>query len=331
MSVLSLWANACVRVRVPSPAPTCTTHPGFAAAFLAAKRSSVITSESSGATETAALHFHIPVVYDCRRPVAFGRPCEWANGVASRVLSRELRLATVHFRCDFGPEDAGTLSVKMPLFAIDNAGAAFLDWRVHTAQGARSCQEDRYTCEPEMDKNEQDYPGLCKIGLPALSFFGVYDGHGGADTAEMLHDQLHREFAQHLSKQAVRLKRATGGLSLQVAMQAAFKAVDEHICETYIARQQQKAALMTWYKSSPGRLEGFERLGSARAESSGAAAVTGVLCGRELVVAHVGDCRAVLARADGTVHVLTQVMSAWLVRFVFRVCAGVWTVSGFYV
>jgi serine/threonine protein phosphatase PrpC len=39
-------------------------------------------------------------------------------------------------------------------------------------------------------------------------------------------------------------------------------------------------------------------------ESSGAAAVAGVICGQELIVAHVGDCRAVLASKVSSIKAL---------------------------
>ena len=114
------------------------------------------------------------------RPIAFGRPCEWATGVASRVLSHELRLATVHFKKEEAVEEE--FNVEIPFCASENTGRIFLDYKAQTAQGGQPKQEDRYMCEPDMDKN---YPGLCKIGLPTLSFFAVYDGHGGEDAAEV--------------------------------------------------------------------------------------------------------------------------------------------------
>ena len=117
------------------------------------------------------------------RPIAFGRPCEWATGVASRVLSHELRLATVHFKKEEAVEEE--FNVEIPFCASENTGRIFLDYKAQTAQGGRDTQEDRYMCEPDMDKKPAEYPGLCRIGLPTLSFFAVYDGHGGEDAAEV--------------------------------------------------------------------------------------------------------------------------------------------------
>ncbi len=38
------------------------------------------------------------------------------------------------------------------------------------------------------------------LRLPTLSFFGVYDGHGGNQTAEFLVEHLHANFARELKK-----------------------------------------------------------------------------------------------------------------------------------
>ena len=172
----SLWAKQIVTydVCVVWMCAHVCMHTAFAAAFLAAKRRSGLVAGSG--------RVQVPVVYDNRGPIAFGSPCDWAAGVASRVLSRELRLATVYFQNDSLEED---ISVEVPLYAIENAGKVFVDFKALSHLGGRQTQEDRYLCEPEMDNNPSEYPALCRIGLPALSFFAVYDGHGGEDAAEV--------------------------------------------------------------------------------------------------------------------------------------------------
>ena len=263
------------------------------------------------------------MVYDSRGPIAFGSPCDWASGVASRVLSHELRLATVHFKKEEAL-DAG-ISVEIPLYAIENAGKIFLDYKAQTAQGGRQTQEDRYMCEPDMDKNSAAYPKLCKIGLPTLSFFAVYDGHGGEAAAEVsgmrwcsrsrarrymrpclccacpcltclcreppgpadalnvegvgaqyLREKLHKSFADALGDQAHVNRAAPRGrrsrVCIKAAIRDAFKVTDEQICsrEREIRGCGEKRQNVASCAGSAG----------AHVESSGAAAVAGVIYGQ---------------------------------------------------
>mmetsp|Transcript_22276 Transcript_22276/g.60853 ORF Transcript_22276/g.60853 Transcript_22276/m.60853 type:complete len:327 (-) Transcript_22276:2-982(-) len=105
-----------------------------------------------------------------------------------------------------------------------------------------------------------------------VSFFGVYDGHGGSETADFLRDNLHINFAK-----ALKSGRKPYRNRLAQALRVAFRKTDQ--------------ALLTKYREE-------EKMGKTFAEeSSGAAAAVVVLQGRKMVVAHVGDCRAVLCRA----------------------------------
>jgi len=168
----------------------------------------------------------VPVVYDGQRPIAFGSPCDWAAGVAARVLSRELLLATVHFKSESPEVDTGSITIQTSI-ALENTGKIFLDFKAQTNIGFRTTQEDRFTCEAEMEKNETDYPTLFKKILHSLSFFAVYDGHGGEDTSEFLCQQLHKDFARELEekveKVAGKAAEGRGNRSCRVCLKAAIQ------------------------------------------------------------------------------------------------------------
>ena len=245
----------------------------------------------------------VPVVYARGMPIAFGSPCDWAVGVAARVLSREYRLATVHFKLETHEDDQDAVKLEIPLFAIETAGRNFLDHRAHSHKGSRRRQEDRYHCAVEMDKSDA-YPYLCKIGLPALSFFAVYDGHGGDAAAEFLRENLHKNFAHELGCQA-HARRCR--VCLRAAMHDAFSTTDAAICQRSIEQLRQPGGARNADEAAGDAARAFSRATSVGSyESPGAAAVASVICGQELLVAHVGDCRAVLTSVDGSVVLLTK-------------------------
>lgn len=109
---------------------------------------------------------------------------------------------------------------------------------------------------------------VCKLSDAYLphGFFAVYDGHGGADAAEYCAEHLHANLLRSpLFPDAVH------------ALQDAFLTTD--------------ASLLGW-ASRPERL-------CKKASDTGAAAAVCVVTASELVVAHVGDCRAILIKRDG--------------------------------
>ena len=121
----------------------------------------------------------MPVVYEGSEPIDFGRPCFWKTGIAERVLKKELRVETVEIH---GLEKEKELhdDVESTTFTC-----------VHSqALGAKTDQEDRFICKEVVE------------GISDLSFFGVYDGHGGAQTAQYLSEHLHLNFAEALQRSA---------------------------------------------------------------------------------------------------------------------------------
>ncbi|EKX35795.1 hypothetical protein GUITHDRAFT_40342, partial [Guillardia theta CCMP2712] len=109
-------------------------------------------------------------------------------------------------------------------------------------------------------------------------FFAVFDGHGGEGTVDFVQDHLPKNFAKELRKCLNRKLRGRFSTCLATALKQAFKLTDNQ------SVQGTKTCM----------------------DSSGAAAVAAVLCGRELVIAHVGDCRAVMSDKQGKSKLLTK-------------------------
>lgn len=81
------------------------------------------------------------------------------------------------------------MSLFLTVFSTISLIAVPLQWAIVTDQNKRDYQEDRAICI-EM-ANEFEKQG---------DFFGVYDGHGGSQTSEMLEQTLHGYFAFALRK-----------------------------------------------------------------------------------------------------------------------------------
>mmetsp|Transcript_22955 Transcript_22955/g.54390 ORF Transcript_22955/g.54390 Transcript_22955/m.54390 type:complete len:508 (+) Transcript_22955:373-1896(+) len=255
----------------------------FASAFLAEKRKS---------RRPADTDLTIPVVFEGTRPIAFGHPCDWKKGIAARMIANELSLANIHFRVQ--EEDlpmSGILPRNDSLLAV-GAEAIFIEWRALTNDGGLSYQEDRYVVQPEMER----HPELQALHLPTLSFFGVYDGHGGKEAADYLVAKLHANFAKELKK----LSRSR--ICVKTALKQAFKATDRALIDMISANQadQDPPTHVTPRRSldAPGLAPEWRWSEPVigRHESSGAAAAAALLIGKDLYVAHLGDCRVVLCR-----------------------------------
>lgn len=125
---------------------------------------------------------------------------------------------------------------------------------VCTNQGlVRSYNEDRVTIIPRTKLNELDH---------RISYFGVFDGHGGAGCADYLAENLHEYFFTSLSKESDITKSLKNSFSLA-----------------------EKTFFSSFFKSNY--------------ESSGSCALTCVLYGGNLYLANVGDSRAILGSQNG--------------------------------
>ncbi|KAA8522928.1 hypothetical protein F0562_009351 [Nyssa sinensis] len=121
--------------------------------------------------------------------------------------------------------------------------------------GGRSCMEDTHVCIVDLAKNF----GYNLLGEEAISFYGVFDGHGGKFAAQFVRDHLPR----------VIVEDADFPLELEKVVTRSFMETDAAFAKSC-------------------------SLDSAL--SSGTTALTAMIFGRSLLVANAGDCRAVLSR-----------------------------------
>ncbi|CAN6564015.1 unnamed protein product [Malus baccata var. baccata] len=120
--------------------------------------------------------------------------------------------------------------------------------------GGRTHMEDTHICIGDLAKQF----GYNLLGGEAISFYGVFDGHGGKDAAHFVRDNLPR----------VIVEDADFPLKLEKVITRSFMETDAAFAKTC----------------------------SLEALASGTTALTAMIFGRSLLVANAGDCRAVLSR-----------------------------------
>ena len=172
---------------------------------------------------------------------------------------------------------------------------------VMSDRGGRPYMEDRYTCLPCLPASRS------AAGGGAASFFAIFDGHAGAHAAEYASLHLH----EGLELAAYNASDDPGDAC--VALEAAFAAVE--------------AALLAGADASAARAAVRGARARSPASSSGATALAVLLRGNQLVVGHLGDCRAVLGCADGSAVQLTADHTPLSERRRIE-AAGGWLVSG---
>ncbi|KAF8393103.1 hypothetical protein HHK36_021344 [Tetracentron sinense] len=127
--------------------------------------------------------------------------------------------------------------------------------------GGRQTMEDTHICIADLAK-KFDYNFL---NGEAVSFFGVFDGHGGKSAAHFVRDNLPR----------VIVEDADFPLELEKVVARSFMEIDAQFAQTCSLQS---------------------------ALSSGTTALTAMIFGRSLLVANAGDCRAVLSRLGEAVE-----------------------------
>ncbi|KAK2979183.1 hypothetical protein RJ640_027020 [Escallonia rubra] len=121
--------------------------------------------------------------------------------------------------------------------------------------GHRSYMEDTHVCIADLSKNF----GHNIFDEEAISFYGVFDGHGGKGAAQFVRDHLPR----------VIVEDADFPLELEKVVTRSFMETDAAFAKSCSLES---------------------------ALSSGTTALTAMIFGRSLLVANAGDCRAVLSR-----------------------------------
>ncbi|KAB2618862.1 protein phosphatase 2C 27 [Pyrus ussuriensis x Pyrus communis] len=121
--------------------------------------------------------------------------------------------------------------------------------------GGRTHMEDTHLCIGDLAKKF----GYNLLSEEAISFYGVFDGHGGKDAAHFVRDNLPR----------VIVEDADFPLELEKVITRSFMETDS----AFAKKCSREASL-----------------------ASGTTALTAMIFGRSLLVANAGDCRAVLSR-----------------------------------
>ncbi|KAI4344225.1 hypothetical protein L6164_011475 [Bauhinia variegata] len=121
--------------------------------------------------------------------------------------------------------------------------------------GGRPYMEDTHICIGDLAKKF----GFDFLSEEAISFYGVFDGHGGKSAAQFVRDHLPR----------VIVEDANFPLELERVVTRSFLETDAALAKTCSLESSL---------------------------SSGTTALTAIIFGRSLLVANAGDCRAVLSR-----------------------------------
>lgn len=153
---------------------------------------------------------------------------------------------------------------------VENSGSgAAIRYGFSSCQGWRNEMEDDHSCVDLMN------------GLPGCSFFGVFDGHGGAQVAHYLSANLVHKVVEHTVGKKSQQPEAELHEAISSSLPAAFLDLDNtmkpHTHDVLLSNGQ---------KGDPG-----------------STAVTTVITPSHLVFAHLGDARAVLCRNGAPVFV----------------------------
>ncbi|KAJ7957467.1 Phosphatase 2C family protein [Quillaja saponaria] len=138
--------------------------------------------------------------------------------------------------------------------------------------GGRPYMEDTHICIGDLAKKF----GYDILNGEAVSFYGVFDGHGGKSAAQFVRDHLPR----------IIVEDADFPLELEKVVTRSFMETDAAFAKTCSLESSQ---------------------------SSGTTALTAMIFGRSLLVANAGDCRAVLSRRGGAIE-LSKDHKPWVTR-----------------
>ncbi|KAL7138555.1 hypothetical protein ABFS83_10G171800 [Erythranthe nasuta] len=120
-------------------------------------------------------------------------------------------------------------------------------------------------CSMAMVRGNRHVEDRCHVVVtPAGTFFGVYDGHGGSAASQFVLDHLHTNFT--------RILQEAGGVMSDEVLRSAFSETENEFIE--LIRKQ------------------FSLMPAVAA--IGSCVLVGVLWGKDLYVANLGDCRAVM-------------------------------------
>ncbi|CAN8312390.1 unnamed protein product [Cochlearia groenlandica] len=165
-------------------------------------------------------------------------------------------------------------------------------WGTVSICGERSEMEDAVKAVPNflklpikmlMGDQEGMSPSLTHL---TSHFFGVYDGHGGAQVADYCHDRIHSALAEEIERIKEELCKRNTGQGRQVQWEKVF--VD---CYLKVDAEV-KGKINRPVDDSSDRMV----LEAVSPETAGSTAVVALVCSSHIIVSNCGDSRAVLLR-----------------------------------
>jgi len=164
---------------------------------------------------------------------------------------------------------------------------------VHEEKGLRQHMEDRYTLVPLLHSTNEGYR--------QCAFAGVFDGHGGSKAAAFASKKI-AELFKNSAKTKRALRDSVDGVNA--------KALATALSDTY-AQIEREFLEMAREHSSPGSIGNFGvglggPGGIREGWIDGTTACCVVVVGTDLIVANVGDSRAVLGRDDDSIRLSTD-------------------------
>ncbi|KAL1224096.1 Protein phosphatase 2C 7 [Cardamine amara subsp. amara] len=165
-------------------------------------------------------------------------------------------------------------------------------WGMVSICGERSEMEDAVRALPHflkipikmlMGDHEGISPSLTYL---TSHFFGVYDGHGGAQVADYCHDRIHFALAEEIERIKEELCKRNTGEGRQVQWEKVF-------VDCYLKVDDEvKGKINRPVVGSSDRMV----LKAVSPETVGSTAVVALVCSSHIIVSNCGDSRAVLLR-----------------------------------
>uniref|UniRef100_A0A0E0GIL1 protein-serine/threonine phosphatase n=1 Tax=Oryza nivara TaxID=4536 RepID=A0A0E0GIL1_ORYNI len=202
-----------------------------------------------------------------------------------------------------GERSVGTTSHRMG--ALLDVGSAVDDpAKQRSAMGNSLPVESKFTDEKENDrikyvvssmqgwgeKMEDAHAAILNLDDTMTSFFGVYDGHGGAEVASYCAKRFHIELCNHEDYDS----------NLSNAMRSAFYSMDEDLQLSDAWRElviPRNNGWMYFIKAGVcANLSPFPQATYTAPSYEGSTACLVVIRGDQLIVGHAGDSRCVLSR-----------------------------------
>lgn len=125
---------------------------------------------------------------------------------------------------------------------------------------------------------------------------GIYDGHGGAECGALVAKYIGAYVAGYIKNNITKSQDKSRHESIKQAMKDAFVQLDADICQGAL---HSVPLVGSWNPFANSHVEYQKILANLRAASSGSCALVAYIEEKDIYVASVGDCRAVIGRRMG--------------------------------